>query len=290
MKRVKLIVKLIISAALAAVLFALGCGKELFAAKSFSLGWKDAGKICLLICAVLAVEALVRLILSFVNPENHRARTVVTLSANLVRYAAILVILVGALTLAGVNVPTILAGLGVVALVVGFAAESLIADMVTGLFILMDNQYNVGDIIEVEGFRGTVTQIGIRTTSLTDTGGNVRIVNNSDMKNILNRSDITSKAVADFSIPYETDLAALEEKIPAMLEEIYNENQEVFRSAPLYLGVQELGASAVVLRFIAEVGESDIYAGGRALNRALFLGFRALGVECPFTQVDVHEK
>ena len=290
MKRVKLIVKLIISAALAAVLFALGCGKELFAAKSFSLGWKDAGKICLLICAVLAVEALVRLILSFVNPENHRARTVVTLSANLVRYAAILVILVGALTLAGVNVPTILAGLGIVALVVGFAAESLIADMVTGLFILMDNQYNVGDIIEVEGFRGTVTQIGIRTTSLTDTGGNVRIVNNSDMKNILNRSDITSKAVADFSIPYETDLAALEEKIPAMLETIYNENQDVFRSAPLYLGVQELGASAVVLRFIAEVGESDIYTGGRALNRALFLGFRALGVECPFTQVDVHEK
>ena len=290
MKRVKLIVKLIISAALAAVLFALGCGKELFAAKSFSLGWKDAGKICLLICAVLAVEALVRLILSFVNPENHRARTVVTLSANLVRYAAILVILVGALTLAGVNVPTILAGLGVVALVVGFAAESLIADMVTGLFILMDNQYNVGDIIEVEGFRGTVTQIGIRTTSLTDTGGNVRIVNNSDMKNILNRSDITSKAVADFSIPYETDLAALEEKIPAMLDGIFETHKDIFKAAPKYLGLEALSASSVDLKFIVEVDEKDIYSGARLLNRELFVGMRKLGVECPFQQVDIHTK
>ena len=290
MKRTKLIVKLVIAAVIAAVLFIFGCGKDLFAGKGFSLGLTDIGKIVLVVCCILACEALILFILSFLQPKNHRVRTVVTLTANLVRYIAILAILIGVLTLAGVNVATILAGLGVVALVVGFAAERLIADMVTGFFILMDNQYNVGDIIEVGGFRGTVTQIGIRTTSLTDTGGNVKIVNNSDMKSILNRSDNASKAVADFSIPYETDLAALEKQIPALIDEIYAGNQEIFKSAPKYLGVQELGASAVVLRFVAEVGESDIYSGARALNRALFIGFRKLGVECPFTQVDVHSK
>ena len=290
MKRVKQIVKFIVFGALAAVLFALGFGKELFAEKAYDLGLKDVAKIVLVICIVLAAESLLQFILSFLKPNNHRVRTVVTLSSNLVRYAAGLAIIIVVLTLAGVNVPTILAGLGIVALVVGFAAESLIADMVTGFFILMDNQYNVGDIIEVDGFRGVVTNIGIRTTSLTDTGGNVKIVNNSEMKNILNRSDFTSRAVVDFSIPYETDLAALEAKIPALLEKIFAENGEVFTAVPEYMGVQELGDSAVVLRFIAEVGEKDIYSGTRALNRALLLGFRGIGVECPFTQVDVHSK
>ena len=72
--------------------------------------------------------------------------------------------------------------------------------------MLLENQYNVGDIVEVNGFRGTVTSIGIRTTCITDTGDNVKIINNSEMKNILNRSDNYSKAVCDISIPYETDL------------------------------------------------------------------------------------
>ena len=67
------------------------------------------------------------------------------------------------------------ASVGVVALVVGFGAESLIEDMITGLFMLFENQYNVGDIVEVDGFRGTVTSIGIRTTCITDPGDNVKI-------------------------------------------------------------------------------------------------------------------
>ena len=94
--------------------------------------------------------------------------------------------------------------------------------------------------------------------------------------------------MADFPVPYGTDLAALEQKLPALLQKIYVDNQPLLRAVPVYLGVQELGGSAVVLRFVAEVGEADIYSGQRRLNRDLFLGMRALGVECPFAQVDVH--
>lgn len=76
----------------------------------------------------------------------------------------------------------VVASVGVLALIVGFSAESLIADMVTGLFMLFENQYNVGDIVEVGGFRGTVTCIGLRTTCITDSSDNIKIVNNSDMQ------------------------------------------------------------------------------------------------------------
>ena len=290
MNRTKHIIKLLVFGVLAGILLLVGAGKDLSLGKSLSLSWESIGRIFLVIFAVLAVEHLVLLILSLLKSENHRVRTVLTLSANLIRYVAVIVIIICVLSLLSVDMPTILAGLGVIALIIGFGAESLITDVVTGFFILMDNQYNVGDIIEVGGFRGTVSEIGIRTTSLMDTGGNVKIINNSDMKNILNRSDNSSKAVVDFAVPYETDILKLEQKIPGLMAEIFQSHPEVFKSEPKYLGIQTLSSSSVDLRFVAEVGEPDIYSGARIMNHDLFVGFRGLGVECPFPQVDVHSK
>ena len=105
---------------------------------------------------------------------------------------------------------------------------------------------------------------------------------------ILNRSDRPSRSVSDIAIPYGTDLEVLEKKLPALLEEIREAHSDVMKETPVYLGVQELADSSVVLRFIVEVAEKDIYAGARLLNHDLLLGFRRLGVECPFPQLDVH--
>ena len=292
MKRNKKVVRLIVLGILTAVVFVVGYRTDAFGAMLPDADYQwNGGKILSILAMVfttLLIESLLVLALSFLKPQRHRAKTLVALTSNMLKYAAAIIILCGVLTIVNVDITAILASLGILALIIGFGAESLIADVVTGLFILLDNQYNVGDIIEVGGFRGIVSDVGIRTTSIMDTGGNVKIINNSEMKNILNRSDNSSKAVADFSIPYETDLAALEKKIPALLEEIHRNHTNLFRTVPEYLGVQELGASAIVLRFVAEVGESDIYSGARMLNHDLFLGFRKLGVECPYQQIDIH--
>ena len=148
----------------------------------------------------------------------------------------------------------------------------------------------MGDIVEVNGFRGTVKEIGIRTTAIEDPGKNIKIINNADMKNILNRSNNASMAVSNIDVPYATDLEALEKKLPALMEQILEAHRDTMLSAPKYLGVQELGASGVTLRFIAEVPEDKIYSGARILNHDLLLGFRKLGVECPFPQLDVHQQ
>ncbi len=239
---------------------------------------------------VLFAARLLGLLLSLVKPKERKAMTMVSLLSSLLRYVAALVILCWGLSILGVNVNAIVASVGIVALIVGFGAESLVADVVTGIFLIFENQYNVGDIVEVNGFRGTVKDIGIRTTSIMDPGENIKIINNSEMKNILNRSDNISRAVSDIAIPYETDLEALEAKLPKLMEDIFAKRQNVMLSAPQYLGVQQLADSAVILRFVVEVAEQDIYSGARILNRDLWLGFRSLGVECPFPQVDVHSK
>ena len=245
-------------------------------------------KVLLMIFFVLAVESLLVFLLSLPKPQSHRARSVLSIVSSLLKYVAVIVILCWGLSILGVNVSTIVASVGVLALIVGFSAESLITDVVTGAFMIFENQYNVGDIVEVDGFRGTVTSIGIRTTSITDPGDNVKIVNNSDMRNILNRSDRVSRSISDISIPYATDLEKLEASIPALMQSIYAAHPDMMKEPPQYLGVQALADSAVVLRFLVNVEEKDIYAGARVLNHDLLLGFRKLGVECPFPQVDVH--
>ena len=110
------------------------------------------------------------------------------------------------------------------------------------------------------------------------------------MKNILNRSDNYSRSVCDISIPYETDIEQLEEQIPDLLNEIFESHQESMKKVPVYLGVQALQDSGILLRFVVEVDEKNIYSVVRTMNHDLLLGFRKLGVECPFPQIDVHNK
>ena len=245
-------------------------------------------KLIIMVAAVLAAQSLAGLILKLPKPKSHRVRSLLSIIASLLKYIAGLVILCWGLAIIGVNVSTIVASVGIVALIVGFSAESMIADVVTGAFMIFENQYNVGDIVEVDGFRGIVTSIGIRTNCITDPGDNVKIINNSAMRNILNRSDKLSRSISDISIPYATDLEKLEAQIPALMQSIYDNHSDIMKTPPQYLGVQSLADSAVVLRFVVNVNEKDIFSGARILNHDLLLGFRKLGVECPFPQLDVH--
>ena len=273
------LIRLALFAALAAGLYFLSRSTGSRLALAFAMAF-----------GVLAAESLLVLILDLFTPASHRARTLLTMGRSLLKYIAAIVVLCWGLSILGVDLSTIVTAVGILALVIGFGAESLIADLVTGTFMLFENQYNVGDIVEVNGFRGTVKEIGIRTTAIEDPGKNIKIINNADMKNILNRSNNASMAVSNIDVPYATDLEALEKKLPALMEQILEAHRDTMLSAPKYLGVQELGASGVTLRFIAEVPEDKIYSGARILNHDLLLGFRKLGVECPFPQLDVHQQ
>ena len=286
----KMLVYAVLLIAIVILGFATGLIRTEEMTSMFSISGTAVCKLAIMAFGVLLIENIVIFVLNHVKPKSHRARSLVSLTSSLTKYVAFIVILCWGLAILGVNMGTIFASVGVLALLVGFSAESLIADVVTGTFMLLENQYNVGDIVEVNGFRGTVTSIGIRTTCITDTGDNVKIINNSEMKNILNRSDNPSRAVSDIAIPYDTDIEKLEETLPKLLEEIYNAHTDIMQKTPQYLGIQNLGDSGILLRFVVEVSEKNIFSAARILNRDLLLGFRKIGVECPFPQMDIHNR
>ena len=245
-------------------------------------------------CAVIVLMWLVCTIaltlVDLVKTHKARALTVTHVVRSLIKYACFIIGAVWTLSILGVDLTAIFASLGILTLVVGFGAQSLIEDMVTGLFIILEGNYNIDDVIILDDFRGTVKKIGIRTTTIEDAGGNLKIVNNSDIRNIQNRSILPSVAICDIGICYEDDIRKVESAILPQLEGIYTRNPNLFKAAPEYKGVQDLADSSVVLRFTAYCDEADIFVATRMLKREMKILFDDNNISIPFPQLDVHTK
>jgi small conductance mechanosensitive channel len=245
-------------------------------------------KLIVMIAFVAFLCNFVLLFFKALQNKKGRVGTLSTLIASLIRYGAVLIAFCWGLTIIGVNVSTVFASVSIIAMILTFGAQSLVADLVTGVFIIFENQYNVGDIIEVSGFRGTVQEIGFRTISLVDAGGNTKIISNSNVIDVVNLSDKQSVAICEIGVSYSTDLEALETKLPEIFVGIKEKYRDVFIGDIKYLGVEELADSCVKLKIKADVNENNLYSGRRILNKELKMAFDREKIEIPFPQMDVH--
>ena len=216
--------------------------------------------------------------------KNNRQITVVRLVCNIIKVVVIVVIIIMVLAIWGVNTTALITGAGVLTLVIGLGMQSLISDVVAGLFIVFENEFNEGDIITVDGFRGTVVEIGIRCTKL-EAVGNIKIINNSDIRGVLNQTLKPSTAVSLIDVEYGDSLPRVESIIAEKLPTLQIEGAVEPVS---YDGVAELGASGVTLRFSVKCLEGNIFSVQRALNGELKKMFDENGIGIPFPQVVVH--
>ena len=243
--------------------------------------------LVLMILGCWAVYQIIAWIFSKLKFKGRRAETVKGLLLNIIRYAVVIFAVIFGLGILGADVLTVIASLGILALIIGFGAQSLIEDMFAGFFILFEDRYCVGDIISVEGFRGTVKSIGLVTTQIEDVGGNVRSVNNSNIRSMTNLSNAPSVAVVDVSIAYGADLQKAEGVVKSLCEKLPGMYPDLFPKVPRYMGVEKLNDSSVDLRVTADVDEEKIYNARRAMNRELKLALDEAGIEIPFPQVVV---
>ena len=256
--------------------------------KTFVFNWATIFQVIAIIIVMILLTSIFRFIVQHIHPKTSKGRSALSLLNSAISYITAFLCFFWCLSAVGINLTTILASVGIVALIIGFGAQSLVEDLVTGIFLVFEDQFNVGDIIETGGFRGTVESIGIRTTAIRDMGGNIKIVNNSDLRNILNRSSAASFATTVVSVSYSTDLEKAEPMLKDFLPTLKAKYPELFLEEPSYLGVQELGDSGVLLKIGARVNEKDIYKAPRILNREIKVFFDKSGIEIPFPQVVVH--
>ncbi len=247
-------------------------------------------KVIAIVLMLFFIKSLLDFIIGKISPKTGKGMSALSLLSSAKSYILVVVGFFWILSAIGVNVSTIFAGVGVVALIVGFGAQSLVEDLVTGLFLVFENEFNVGDIIEVNGFRGWVRAIGIRTTIVEDVGKNRKIINNSDLRNILNRSSSVPTAVATVSVAYDTDLDRLETVLSQSLPAVKKAYPDIFVGDVTYMGVQNLGDSGMELRITAETNERDIYTAQRILNKEIKRILDRYSIEIPFPQLVVQEK
>ncbi|MDY0214364.1 MAG: mechanosensitive ion channel family protein [Bacilli bacterium] len=220
--------------------------------------------------------------------KNHQS-TIWLLLKSIVKYSTTAIAIFLVLSAWGVDTPVLLVGAGIVGLAISFGAQSLIEDVIAGLFIIFEKQFGIGDVIQVGSTRGRVIDIGIRTTTIEDVYGDILIVNNSDLRMILNTSANLSPAICDAYISYDQNL----ERVERIIEEampILKEKIPAIKDGPAYRGVQSLTEKGVLIRIYAKTYELDKYQAVRDMNTELKHIFDKHGVKFGFPTIVVKEE
>ena len=234
------------------------------------------------------IDKVLLLLVSLLKIKTLRGTTIANLVNSTIKYLVFLIAVFLILSAWGVQTPTLLAGAGIIGLAISFGAQSLIEDIFSGLFIIFEKQFSVGDIIQIGDFRGVVKEISLRVTKFEDVNGDIKIINNSDIRGAINTTASLSKSFCEISINYSEDLEKVERIIHENLSDIKTKIPKIVEG-PYYLGVQSLADSSVVLKLIALVNESDRFSVSRQLNREMKLLFDRNNIGIPFPQLVVHE-
>ncbi|WP_277584090.1 mechanosensitive ion channel family protein [Psychrobacillus antarcticus] len=200
--------------------------------------------------------------------SERRQNTLLKLLQNVLTYVVYFSSIIAILTTFGIKVAGLLAGAGIVGLAVGFGAQSLVKDVITGFFIVFEDQFAVGDHVQIGTANGIVQEIGLRTTKVKSYTGELHIIPNGSILVVINYSIYNSLALIDISIVPYSNIALMEKNIEGFLEELPNKYEELVK-VPSYLGIQSFDASEIVVRFTAETMPTKQNSVARKIRRDL---------------------
>ena len=264
------------------------------------LGFSVPKEIYMPIVAVIIaiiVERILKVIINKTfNPNKKRskidvrkAKTLNSMLSNVSRYVVWVIAVLYILSVFGVNTAAIITGLGVASLVIGLAFQDILKDVFSGASILFENQFAIGDLVKIGDFTGTVISLGLKTTRIQAYTGEVKIISNRNITEVINYSLDKTLAVVDIPVSYESKIdkvekilqvtaATLKDKIPALVDDIE------------LLGVQELSDSAVVFRLVGKCKPAKHFEVQRRMKKEFKNSLDKNGIKIPYMQIEVHNE
>lgn len=197
-----------------------------------------------------------------------RAVTLAKLMQSIIRYLLVIIMIIIVLGIWGVNITPILAGAGIVGIVVGLGAQSLIRDFLAGLSIVFGNYFDIGDIVEIRGYKGTVTEIGLKSTKIQNWKGEVKIIANGDINDVTNFSRNPTVASIDVAVAPRYDVDAIIELLEENLGSL-SENYPQIIEGPNVVGTTQIGADGTTLRIIVKTLPEEHYAVERGIKKLI---------------------
>jgi small-conductance mechanosensitive channel len=224
----------------------------------------------------------------FKSPEPaqldvQRKATILPLVKSFLRYGIFFVAFVLIIRALGINPTAILAGAGIAGIVVGLGAQPLINDLVSGFFILFENIYLVGDYIETGIARGTVEGIDIRVTRIRDPNGQLHILRNGQLNEVINFSKRYTFAVVEVGVAYDSDLNRVYKVLQQVGERLKNENPDVIEMTKVQ-GLENFGESELLIRTVTKVKPGCHLEVSRQLRKMIKEAFDREGIEIPFAR------
>jgi small conductance mechanosensitive channel len=216
--------------------------------------------------------------------QEQRTRTLTSLLRSMGRVIIFVIFLFMFLSAIGLDLGPLLAGAGVVGLAISFGAQSLVKDVISGLFILIENQFGVGDVVRIEGVSGAVERMSLRVVVLRDVHGVVHIVPNGEIKKVSNLTRTWARVVLDVGVAYKEDV----DRVIAVMRDVGRELWEDEEWRPLLVepvevpGVESFDDSAVTIRLTAKTLPLKQWDVARELRRRLKRRFDAENIEIPF--------
>ena len=235
----------------------------------------------------ITLDYILKFVMKLTIAHTQKGITVTQILGSFLKWALAIACILLIFSVWGVDTTTLVASAGVLTLVVGLGAQSLIADVIAGVFIVFEGEYEVGDIIVLDGWRGTVVEVGIRTTQIQDAGGNIKIINNSEIKAVINLTKEISVAKCYMNINYEEDMDKVEEAINKDLKTASSKIKGLLSDIQ-YKGISEFSSSGVTLFFIAKCKESDIFQIQRDMNKVLKQLLEKNGISLAYQNLVIH--
>lgn len=185
-----------------------------------------------------------------------------------------------------INLGPLIAGAGIAGIALGFGAQSIVKDFLSGFFMLVEDQYAVGDIIDVGEAAGIVEAISLRTTQIRDVNGSLWYVPNGEIHRVANKSQQWARALLDIEVAYDTDIALATRVIKEVADSVWNDHLEnaTIIEEPEIWGVEQFGESAIAIRLVCKVEPGEQWATSRAIRGRLIEAFDREGIEIPFPQ------
>lgn len=213
---------------------------------------------------------------------------------SIVRYVLVIgILIVAAMTVLkelGVEIGPVLAAAGIVGLAVGFGAQSLVKDVISGFFILLEDQIRVGDVVQIAGKGGLVEKINLKTTILRDLAGNVHYVPNGQIDVVTNMTKEFSRYVFDIGVAYREDVDEVIEVIKEVDEDLRNDPDykgDILGPIEI-MGLDQFASSAVIIKARTTTKPLQQWRVGREFNRRLKKKFDERNIEIPFPHVTLY--
>ncbi len=217
--------------------------------------------------------------------KDKRKDTIIVLAKSIFKYFVVIFIVLGVLKLYGVDTTSIIASLGVFAAVIGLAFQDIIKDLLAGISIIFDNKYAVGDNIEINGFRGKVISLGLRTTKIKAASGEIKCIGNSSFSEVINYTLANTDLFMKLNVAYDTDIDKLEKVLEKAKDDIMKIEDVIDYKL---LGVDELGESSIVYMIDVTCKAMTGFAVKRKVLKVIKQTFDKEKISIPYTTVDVN--